>query len=100
VKSAAIIRGAAFWSAALTVLGGCAPTLSPALSSRGIQMPFLQPEVHGYKVLYSFDGKPDGQEPLAIGVVNGSLYGTTLEGRSSAGSRYVAVVLEHATVET
>jgi len=80
VKSAAMLRGAAFWGVAITVLGGCASTLNPALSSRGIQIPFLQPDVHGYAVLYSFDGKPDGQGPLAIGVVSGSLYGTTLQG--------------------
>jgi hypothetical protein len=80
VKSAAILRAAAFWGVAITVLGGCAPSLNPALSSRGMQIPFLQPAVHGYAVLYSFDGKPDGQDPLAIGVVSGSLYGTTLQG--------------------
>jgi uncharacterized repeat protein (TIGR03803 family) len=48
-----------------------------------MEMLSARPDVHKYKVLYSFGGEPGGQTPVAMNIFDGSLYGTTSAGGSA-----------------
>ena len=81
--SPAIVRVAAYCLAAITILSGCARMLNPTPSTPDTKMLSVRPDVHKYKVLYSFGGEPDGENPIAMSLFNGSLYGTTSVGGSA-----------------
>ncbi|MGB8964981.1 MAG: choice-of-anchor tandem repeat GloVer-containing protein [Candidatus Cybelea sp.] len=83
MNSLIAVRVAVYCFAAIAVLSGCARTLNATPPTPGGELVSLRPDVHQYKMLYSFGGEPGGQDPSGMGIFNGSLYGTTLEGGST-----------------
>ena len=69
-----------FFGAAIVVLSGCARTLTPPLQATGASAVAHKPDAHEYKVLHSFAGTPDGQNPVEITGLGGSLYAGTFAG--------------------
>jgi uncharacterized repeat protein (TIGR03803 family) len=64
--------------------GGTAPISQGVVPMGGTQRAVGVNPAAGYKSLYAFKGTPDGAKPLSgLVAVNGTLYGTTLNGSSN-----------------
>lgn len=83
----AFSRSALILSSATALLAGCSesqiPIGGPGAMNARLGFPSTAiPVAGGYKVLYSFQGLPDGIAPSGLTVVDGEFYGTTTGGGS------------------
>ena len=90
-----VARYAVTLAAASALLAGCGGSQPPLAPSGKISSPISQSAPAAYTSLYSFQAKPDGQNPEARVIPFGdALYGTTAAGGKGCGGKGCGVVFQ------